>query len=507
MLSNKFDHLLIKSSDEITAKDLVNKKSTFHFIGIGGCGMSGIAKVMNKMGFKVQGSDIQKSDYTNALVALSNPVKVFIGHDEKNIEGVDIIIFSDVIADDNPEMQYALKHNIPVMSRALMLDYIMNMDNKTSIGITGTHGKTTTTSFMSILLQESNMNPKFINGGIINAYHTNAEFGDGKFSTYEACEAYGNVKYFNPAISVITNIELEHMDYYKTSDCLMDYFEKFVERTKELCIIGLDTDLSKQLYAKYKNNPKIKTISLDDESTDIYAKDIRTSLNAIVFTAVLKTVSRETKEIHVEIPILGSHNIKNALCAIYIGNYIGLSDDDIIKACKKFTGNKHRFSNVATVNGIVIIEDYGHHPSEILSVIQTAKNLLSKNSKITVIFEPHKFSRFADCWSGFKQAFSDIENLIITPVFVAGEQPIPNITPENFAIELMADKNSKLENAISIKSFSEIAEYVNKFCKEFDLVLSFSAGALKDYIYSLPSQLEELNKKICEINPEKICNI
>ncbi len=492
MITNKFDSILINSTDFL--KTIVKKDKLFHLIGIGGCGMSGIAKVMLEMGYNIQGSDIHESDYTKELKQVNGDIQIFFNHSENNVKDADIIIFSDVVDDSNPELQYALQYNIPIVQRALFLDYLMTL-SKISIAISGTHGKTTTTSFISILLQESGKCPTFINGGIINIYKSNAKSGNGNFSVYEACEAFGNIQYFNPSISVVTNVELDHMEFYKTQDNLSEYFNQFINRTKDLCVIDIDTKLSKDLYDKNKKLQKIKAVSLNNISADVFAKDICVALNSTSFIAVLKLSNTETKELSIEIPVIGNHNVKNALCAIYIGKYIGLSDSEIQQSCKKFTGNKHRFSNVATVNGISIIDDYGHHPSEILSVINTAKTIISPNSDITVIFEPHKYSRFATCWDGFKKVFSGVTNLIITPIFESGESKIPGITQDNFVKEMLSMKNSKLKNCVAVKSFDDIVSYINKFCKEFDLVLSFPAGALKDYIYSIPAQIEMFNRK------------
>ena len=491
MISDIFNNVLINSSFDLKKRELITKDKVYHFIGIGGCGMSGIAKVMSEMGFKIQGSDIHESDYTKELQALNQDIRIIFKHDETNVYNADVIVFSDVIDNANPELKYAKTHDIPIVPRAVMLDYIMNIKNKTSIAVSGTHGKTTTTSFISILLKESGKQPTFINGGIINRYKTNAEYGQGNFSIFEACEAFGNIKYFNPSISIITNVELDHMEYYKTTDNLVEHFNGFISRTKDLCLLDIDTDLSQKLYKKYKNSLKVKTLSLSNPYADIFAKDVCVSLNSISFVAVFKK-DQEYRELLIEMPIIGNHNVKNALCAVYVGSYIGLTDEEIQQACKKFTGNKHRFSNVATVNGITIIDDYGHHPSEVSSVIDTAREIISKNSDITVIFEPHKYTRFAACWDDFKKVFSTVSNLIITPIFEAGESKISGITPENFVKEISNDAH--LKHCIAIKSFDDIALYINEFCKEFDLVLSFSAGALKDYIYSIPSQLDKLKK-------------
>lgn len=492
MITQKFKDLLINNTQEL--QQIATKDKVYHFIGIGGCGMSGIAKVMLQSGYKVQGSDAKESDYTKQLRDISKDIKIFIGQAYENVSGADIVVYSDSIHDDNPEMQYVLDNNIKIVPRAVMLDFIINDNNKKSIAITGTHGKTTTTSFASILLKESDKNPTFINGGIINQYNTNAENGSGEYSAYEACEAYGNVKYFNQSISVITNIEPEHMDFYKTNEILMDYFYNFVKRTKDLCIIGLDTEMSLDLYKMVNKSDDIKatikTFSLNNTNADIHAENILQSITGVEFTAVIKSDTEEER-INIQMPIFGEHNIKNALPIIIIAKHIGLSNETIQKACKSFTGNKHRFSLVDKFDNITIIDDYGHHPSEISSVIETAKQILKKDENLIVLFEPHKYSRLSDCWDGFKQIFSNVKNFIITDVYDAGETPIENINSTKFVAEL-----SSKTNAFHVNSFSEIAQCINGICQKTGggTIISFSAGALKDYIYSLPEQIKKLKK-------------
>lgn len=454
-----------------------------HLIGIGGISMSGIAKMLVKNGYKVSGSDIKKSKIINELIKIG--VKVEIGHDGKNIKkwGVpDLVVISSAIDNNNPEIKMAKKLEITILKRAEMIAKLM--ENKKTIAVSGTHGKTTTTGLIASMLQnDQNYDPTIMIGGNLPSIGGNIKLGNDEFFITEADESDGSLLYFEPYLSVITNIELEHLDYYTSKGKLLETFNKFIKKTDKngkviLCaednIISELIDLSNE-----------KILSYGFERGIIQAKNI----NYLPFGSLfdVKFNGKKIGEINLQIP--GKYNILNSLAAVSVGLYLGMSFTEIKNGIEKFTGVKRRFEKKGLIDDILIIDDYAHHPTEIKETLKAAAN--TGFNRTIAVFQPHRYSRTNYLFEEFCNSFDNADRLIITDIYSADE----NLEKEEdrFLAEKMADKCSKIYDfeVIYIKNVKEIPEYLNSIIKSRDLVITIGAGD----IYESGEKLIEIMKK------------
>ncbi len=463
----------------INLKEL-SKSTVFHFIGIDGIGMSSIAEVLFEIGFKVQGSNEVEGE--NMLALKKMGARVFVGHRPENIDGADYVVFSSAVPESNVEMIEAKNRNIPVIERAEMLQCIFAI--KKAVAVSGTHGKTTTTSFIGTMLDIAGLDPTVIDGGIMNRYGSNAKIGKGDFVVAEACEAFGNIKHYTADIAVITNLDPEHMEYYKTFDNLKDYFRKFIERIPSdgLLVACADHPVVLELATETRKNKNVITYGIDNNDADVMAENINFDLNGSHFDVRFS----DGKVIRgFSLPLFGRHNVLNALAAVSVAKYLNISDDKMITAVKEFTGTKHRFTKVGEVKGITIFDDYGHHPKEIETTLAMARSI-AKDKKIFAIFQPHRYSRLTNLFDDFLKCFNDADYVICMPVYGAGESETGFKNHNDFYDAIQKNSSKK---SFKINKFDEISEIILSFAKSGDIIVSLGAGSIKHMIYDLPALL------------------
>ena len=412
-----------------------------HFIGIGGIGMSGIAEILCNLGYKISGSDINKSSNVNRLIEMG--IKVHIGQRAENIKNVSIIVISSAIPEDNVELVAGALNKIPIVRRADMLAELMRF--KKSISVGGSHGKTTTTSFISSLLEGAKLDPTVVNGGIIEAYGTNARLGKSDWMIVEADESDGTFIKLPSTYVVITNIDREHIDFYKTFDNLNRAFRNFVENipfygVAFVCIDSPDTEnLCKDI--KYR---KLITYGFNRKS-DLMISNVKVKNYLTYFDITINKSNLSKKKFikNIAIPIPGDHNIRNACASIAVALELDIKEKTIKDVLLNFRGVERRFSFVGSVNNIKIIDDYAHHPTEIKNTLKAARLLC--NGKLIVVFQPHRYSRIIDLYDEFINSFFDADILFVTKIYSAGEKQITDINEKIIAksIQKMGHKNVK----------------------------------------------------------------
>jgi UDP-N-acetylmuramate--alanine ligase len=393
---------------------------TIHFVGIGGIGMSGIAEILNNLGYSVQGSDISDNANVQRLRALG--IKVFVGHKAENIEDAKVVVISTAVKPNNPEVIAAREAMIPVVRRAEMLAELMRL--KAAIAIGGTHGKTTTTSLVATMLDAAGLDPTVINGGIINSYGTNARLGEGDWMVVEADESDGTFVKVPSTISVVTNIDPEHLDHWKDFDQLREAFKNFVQNIPfyGFAVLCIDHPEVQALIGRVTDR-RIFTFGFSPQA-DVRAVNVRTNIGETVFDVVIRervdSAERVIKD--VRLPMVGDHNVSNSLAAITVALELGIPDEKIVSAFDGFTGVKRRFTKTGEVDGVTIIDDYGHHPVEIKAVLKAARQATQNN--VIAVVQPHRYSRLHDLFEDFCTCFNDADSVIVADVYEAGESPI-----------------------------------------------------------------------------------
>lgn len=436
-------------------------KKTYHLIGIGGIGMGTLASLMLAKGYAVTGSDL--NDNTLVKKLRNKGAKITIGHSVHNIENADIVVHSSAIRMSNPEMIEAVSRNIPVMKRAEMLAELVN--EQIGVTVAGAHGKTTTSSMISCLLRSAGLEPTTAVGGIINQGADHAELGTGKHMVAEVDESDGSFLYFKPHYSVITNIDFEHVDFYKTWDNIVETYIKFMNRTVDggtLILCGDDPHLietaegverAKILYGLGEHN--------DFQATNIITEDFSSRFDVIFKQKIVGSV---------RLNVPGKHNILNALAAISVGYLLRIDFDVISKCLEHFGGVKRRFQQKANINGVLVVDDYGHHPTEIAATLQAA-NSLGRNRVITV-FQPHRYSRTKFLLNQFVESLVNCDYLILTDVYAASERPSDGVT----TLELFGKLQHKMTNPLVHLPKDHIMQRVLDIVQPGDLVLTLGAG-------------------------------
>ncbi len=445
--------------------DLKNfgKNKSFFFVGIGGAGMSAVAIVLKGMGFHIAGSDLKESGYTENLK--KKGVQVFIGHNSKNITGFDALIISAAIRSENIEYKAAQSSGVPVYSRSDALAWILNQ--KKGIAIAGTHGKTTTTSMISFIFKEACLDPTIIIGGELNELGTNASFGEGEYIIAEACESDGSFLKYNPFVSMVTNIEEDHLDFYKNYEEIRKSFISFLNNTKENGFIIINGDeISEDLLEGLKENKKIFRFGLT-EKNDIYAYDIVPSSSGIRFKI---KVNKKAYDVKLKIP--GIHNVKNCLASLACAYILKLDVRRCIEIIESFTGVKRRFQIRGFFKDSMIIDDYAHHPTEIKATLEAAESLLKE--KIITVFQPHRYSRLMAILNKFNNCFEKTDTLIITEVYASGENPVPGVSGKLLVDYLSENDFSK--KLVYLPKINDIVEYLKQEIKNDNLILVMGAG-------------------------------
>jgi UDP-N-acetylmuramate--alanine ligase len=453
-----------------------------HFVGIGGIGMSGIAEVLVNLGHTVQGSDAV--DGANVKRLRDKGVKIAIGHAAENLAGARVVVISSAIKPDNPELVAARAQRLPVVRRAEMLAELMRL--KSCIAIAGTHGKTTTTSMVAALLDAAGFDPTVINGGIINAYGTNARLGAGDWMVVEADESDGSFLKLPADIAVVTNVDPEHLDYFKTYDAVQDAFRAFVENVPfyGFSVMCTDHPVVQSLVGRIEDH-RIVTYG-ENPQADVRLVDVShaggTSLFSIVLRERAGQAAHEIKNI--ALPMPGRHNALNSTAAVAVAHELGIADDVIRGALAKFGGVRRRFTRTGIWNGVAIIDDYGHHPVEIAAVLRAARE--STRGQVIAVVQPHRFTRLAALFEQFCTCFNDADAVIVAHVYPAGEAPIPGIDRDALVAGLRTHGHRQV---IALDGPDKLAPLIAGMAKPGDYVVCLGAGSITQWAYALPGEL------------------
>ena len=441
------------------------KKIKIHFVGIGGIGMSGIAEVLLSMGYKVSGSDVAESQNVSKLRKLG--AEIYIGHKEENLNEVGVIVYSSAVNDTNPEVARAKREEIPVIRRAEMLSELMRL--KMGLAVAGTHGKTTTTSFLSTILEECKFDPTYLIGGIVKNLNGHAKVGKGDFLVAEADESDGSFLLLSPVMSVITNIDNDHMDHYGTEENLFKAFTEFANKIPFYGVVALNSHDEKLMQIKHQMKRPHVTFGIEN-GAEFEARNLSLTPFDSSFDLYYKGIM--TERFTINLP--GRHNILNALGATALAYHLGISFKDIKNAIVKFEGVGRRFQLLFKENNFEVVDDYGHHPTEIATTLKTVKETRPDYKKI-VIFEPHRFTRTRDCWTQFLHCFNDADEVYLLPIYPASEQPIDGISTER----LIEDINRlHPQFAKKVDSIGEVGNTIDRVKSNNTIVVTLGAGAI-----------------------------
>jgi UDP-N-acetylmuramate--alanine ligase len=456
-----------------------------HFVGIGGIGMSGIAEVLWNLGYKVQGSDVSSGATIERLKSLGIPI--YIEHEAANVGEAAVVVVSTAIKTGNPEVDAARARRIPVVKRAEMLAELMRL--KSAIAIGGTHGKTTTTSLVAAVLDEAGLDPTVINGGIINALGANAYLGGGDWMVVEADESDGAFLKLPSTVAVVTNIDPEHLDHWVDFESIRAAFRTFVESIPfyGFAVVCADHPEAQSLTALVRDR-RIITYGFNPQA-DIRAENVNLGPEGAQFDVVAKLPgSREVIRIeNLILPMFGSHNAQNALVAVAVALELGIAQQDIRKGLAKFKGVRRRFTKVGEIQGITIIDDYGHHPVEIAAVLAAARSVAT--GRVIAVAQPHRYSRLQDHMEGFCTCFNDADQVIVAPVYPAGEKPITGVDHNTLADGLIAHGHKEVK---TINDPSDLAKLIAKNAASGDYVICLGAGTITQWAGQLPNELEQI---------------
>jgi UDP-N-acetylmuramate--alanine ligase len=450
---------------------------TIHFVGIGGIGMSGIAEVMHILGYKVQGSDMAEGYVVEGLRKAGIPVT--IGQHSDNLGDAAVVVVSTAIPKDNPELVCAYERRIPVVRRAEMLAELMRL--KSTVAVAGTHGKTTTTSMVATLLDAGGIDPTVINGGIINAYGSNARLGSSDWMVVEADESDGSFLRLDGTIAVVTNIDPEHLDHYGSFDKVKDAFVEFVENVPFYGAALLCVD-----------HPEVQTIipRLRDRRVvpygfaalaDVRGENVRPVPGGNIFDVSLRDRQGQVRTIRdIHLPMPGRHNVSNALAAIGVAAELGMADEVIAKGFERFGGVKRRFTQVGEIGGAVIIDDYGHHPTEIRAVLSAARE--GAQGRVIAVVQPHRYTRLRDLMEEFQGAFNDADIVYVTPVYAAGEEPVEGIDAETL-VDGLKQRGHRAVKAVD--NLDDLCRNLRDIAARGDMVICLGAGDITKWAAGL----------------------
>ncbi|OQP87836.1 UDP-N-acetylmuramate--L-alanine ligase [Rhizobium rhizosphaerae] len=453
-----------------------------HFIGIGGIGMSGIAEVLHNLGHKVQGSD--QSDSANVQRLRAKGIEVFVGHQADNLGEAEVVVVSTAIKKTNPELIAAREKLLPVVRRAEMLAELMRF--RSSIAIGGTHGKTTTTSMVAALLEAGNFDPTVINGGIINAYGTNARMGEGEWMVVEADESDGTFLKLPADIAVVTNIDPEHLDHYGHFDAVRAAFRQFVENVPfyGFGVMCLDHPEVQTMVAKIEDR-KVITYG-ENPQADVRFLNIRMDGATSIFdVSIRRRRTGQTIDLKdLRLPMPGRHNVSNATAAIAVAQRLGISPEAIARGLAGFGGVKRRFTFTGEWNNVRVYDDYGHHPVEIKAVLRAAREACQ--GRIIAVHQPHRYSRLHSLFEDFSACFNDADTILLAPVYAAGEEPIEGATSQELVSRIKAAGH---RDARFVEGPEALAPIVSAIAQPGDFVVLLGAGSITSWAAALPREL------------------
>ncbi|MEZ4227414.1 MAG: UDP-N-acetylmuramate--L-alanine ligase [Polyangiaceae bacterium] len=451
-----------------------------HFVGVGGIGMSGLAEILRTLEFDVSGSDLRKGENTGRLERLG--VRIDVGHRRENVHGSDVVVYSSAISKDNPEMVEARSIGIPVITRAEMLAELMRV--KYGVAIAGSHGKTTTTSLVATVLRAAGYDPTVVVGGRMAALGSNARLGAGDLLVAEADESDGSFLRLAPTIGVVTNIDPEHLDYYRTLDRLKAAFLEFVDKVPfyGLGVLCLDHPHVQELLPQVRC--RHVTYGLSPQA-DYHARALRSS--GVLSSFVAYGRGQPLGEFSIRMP--GTHNVLNCLAAIAVADELEVPLDEMKEALATFTGVARRFSIVAEVDGVALVDDYGHHPAEVTATLAAARRAYP--GRVLVAFQPHRYTRTQQCFDEFCRAFNDADALFVTDIYAAGEQPIEGISAEALARGVAEHGHHAVQYA---PDRAALAEGLAQQAQSGDVVIALGAGDINRILSPVAEALRTREK-------------
>ena len=462
----------------IKNRDILFRKSRrMHFIGIGGIGMSGIAEILINLGYEVSGSDLRESEQTRRLGSMG--AKIFIGHYPSNIEDYHVVVTSSAIVPSNPELIEARKRKIPVIHRSEMLAELVRL--KHGIGVAGTHGKTTTSSLLSYVLYHGGMNPTAVIGGKVLNFESNARIGEGEYIVFEADESDGSFLNLLPSIGIVTNIDADHLDHYKYFEGLKDAFLSYMNNITfyGYSVLCIDDNIIAEMLPRVERPYYTYGFS---EQADFRAGNVRMNGSKTVYDCFY----RGERLGEIVLNLLGNHNVTNSLSVIAVALELGLSFETVRDGLHEFRGVGRRLEKIGEHRGVTVVDDYGHHPTEVRATLAALRHL---NRRIVVIFQPHRYSRTHLLWDEFGQAFADAGLVFLTEIYPAGEEPIEGVSSGLIAEAIRKHEGREPER---IEKFEEIAGRMADVIREGDVVLTLGAG---DIYKAAPMILEEWKRR------------
>ncbi|MSO80197.1 MAG: UDP-N-acetylmuramate--L-alanine ligase [Alphaproteobacteria bacterium] len=458
-----------------------------HFVGIGGIGMSGIAETLHALGYQVRGSDVAESANVRRLRALG--IHVDIGHRAEQVADADVLVISSAVHDDNPEVAAARARLIPVVRRAEMLAELMRL--KWAIAVAGTHGKTTTTSLVAAVLDAASLDPTVINGGIINAWGTNARLGKGDWMVVEADESDGTFVRLPATIAVVTNIDPEHLDFYGDFESVRGAFATFVSNIPfyGFAVMCLDHPAVQALIPTLSDR-RIVTYGFSPQA-EVRGVNVKTSPDGVAFDAVITARDGEVRTVAgLKLPMMGVHNAENALAAIAVATEMGVPDEALRRGLAGFAGVKRRFTRTGEGAGVAVVDDYGHHPVEIAAVLRAARS--ATQGRVVAVFQPHRYSRVSSLFDDFCTAFNDADTVIVADIYPAGESPIEGVDRDALVRGLRAHGHRDVRPLPGPDALAELAAAATR---PGDLVVCLGAGTVTNWAQALPGELAALGER------------
>ncbi len=451
-----------------------------HFVGIGGIGMSGIAEVLINHGYVVQGSDLKRSKITDRLAEMG--ATIFEGQSVDNLEHAEVVVVSSAIKAGNVELDEARRRGLPVVRRAEMLAELMRL--KSNVAVAGTHGKTTTTTMVSALLDHGEFDPTVVNGGIIHAYGSNARVGDGEWMVVEADESDGTFNRLPATIAIVTNIDPEHMEHWGTIENLRQGFYDFVSNIPfyGLAVCCTDHPEVQNLVGRISDR-RVVTFGFNAQS-DVRAVNLTYRKGVAHFDVALQAEGQVIEGC--TLPMPGDHNVSNALAAVAVARHLGMTKAQIRAALAKFGGVNRRFTRVGEVNGITVIDDYGHHPVEIAAVLKAARQ--ASEGRVIAVHQPHRYSRLSSLFEDFCACFNEADVVGIAEVFAAGEELIPGATRDDLVRGLIGHGH---RNAQALETEADLVKLVKDSARSGDIVVCLGAGTISAWAHNLPARLAE----------------
>ncbi len=455
-----------------------------HFVGIGGIGMSGIAEVLLNLGYRVQGSDLKGSKITERLKSLG--AFVYEGHRAENLEGADVVVISSAVKPGNPELDEARRRGLPIVRRAEMLAELMRL--KSNVAIAGTHGKTTTTTMVATLLDAGNFDPTVVNGGIIHRYNSNARIGQGEWMVVEADESDGTFNRLPATIAIVTNIDPEHMEHWGTIENLRRGFFDFVSNIPFYGLAVCCTDHPEvQALVGRITDRRVTTFGFNAQA-DVRAVNLTYKAGVAHFDVQLQAEGGVIEGM--TLPMPGNHNVSNALAAIAVARHLGMKKDEIRTALAAFGGVNRRFTKVGEVNGVTIIDDYGHHPVEIAAVLKAARQAIADNAggRIIAVHQPHRYTRLSNLFEEFCTCFNEADVVGIADVYAAGEDPIPGASRDDLVAGLIRHGH---RHARAVMGEDDLERLVREQARPGDIVVCLGAGSISAWANGLPDRLRK----------------